>query len=125
MEDTMQETVLDVMPPLSLPEAITICTRYQYLVDGYYDLSNPGLGKIDALIIHTYDKRDDVIREYRANKLTHGKIYKAPSHRKEEYDVMLVARLNHPQLKEQFEIYKDIRTYVIEQSIDFPFPKKM
>ena len=121
----MKETVLEILPALSLSEAISICTRYQYLVDGYYDLSNPGLGKIDALIIHTYDRREDVIREYRANKLKNGKIYKAPSHRKEEYDVMLIARLNHPQLKAQFEIYKDIRTYIIEQSIDFPFVKSM
>lgn len=121
----MEQAVLEVLPPLSLPDAVGICNHFQYLVDGYYDQTNPGLGKIDALIIHTYDKRDEVIAEYKARKLTHGKVYRTPRHRREEYDIMLVARLNHPQLKTQFEIYKDIRTYAIEQSIDLPSPKPL
>ncbi|WP_276133925.1 hypothetical protein [Polluticoccus soli] len=116
----MEQTVLDVLPPLSLPDAVGICNHLQYLVDGYYDQSNPGLGKIEALIIHTYDKRDEVIDEYKARKITHGKIYRAQRHRREEYDILLIARLQHPQLKTQFEIYKDLRTYAVEQSIDLP-----
>ncbi|MCD6062611.1 MAG: hypothetical protein K0R82_522 [Flavipsychrobacter sp.] len=117
----MGQPVLTMLQPLSLPEATKICSHYQYLVDGYYDLSNPGLGKIEALIIHTFGKRDEVISEYRVQKLPHGKVYRTPKHRIEEYDILLVARLNHPQLKAQFEIFKDLRTYVIEQSLDFPF----
>src|SRR5688500_4630110 len=118
----MQQIVSEMLPPLSLHDAVRICKHFQYLVDGYYDLSNPGLGKIAALIIHTYDKRDETVSEYKAQKLPSGNIYRSARHRREEYDILMVARLNHPQMKAQFEIFKDLRTYVIEQSIDFPFP---
>lgn len=113
------------MKAFTLTEAVAICDYYQYLVDGYYDLANPGLGKIQALTIHSFGKSEEWINEYKSNPLPdiNGKIFKAGNNRSEEYDIMLVARLNHPQLKTGFDIFKDIRTYIIEQSIDFPYPE--
>jgi hypothetical protein len=121
----MEQIVSEALPPLSLQDAVSIYNHFRHLVGGYYDLSNPGLGKIGALIIHTYDKRDETIGEYKAQKLASGKVYRAARHRCEEYDILLVAHLNHPQMKTQFEIFKDLRTYLIEQSIDFPFSRAL
>jgi hypothetical protein len=111
-------------PSFTLPQAIRLCEHYQYLVDNYYDLANPGLGKVQALIIHSFGKGEEWVKEYKQNPLPNinGKIFRTKNHRREEYDVMLVAQLNHPQLKTGFDIFKDLRTYVIEQSIDFPIP---
>jgi hypothetical protein len=117
----MQETnTINELAPLNLTDAISMCSHFQYLVDNYYDTSNPGLGSIDALIIHTHGKREEVMAEYKTGKIKNAGIYKSQFHRREEYDILLVARLNHPQLKSQFEIFKDIRSYIVEQSISFP-----
>ena len=117
----MQETTtINELAPMNLSDAISMCSHFQYLVDNYYDTSNPGLGRIDALIIHAFGKQEEAIAEYKACRLKNAMIFKSSSHKREEYDVLLIARLNHPQLKSQFEIFKDIRTYIVEQSISFP-----
>jgi hypothetical protein len=107
----------------SLNEAMEVKSHFQYLVGKTYNPHNPALGQIEALFICPRGEGEELIGEYRKRKITNlnGGVFKNINKKNEEYDVMIMAKVGHPQLKAQFEIFKDIRTYASERQITYRF----
>ena len=104
----------------SLSKAMEVKNHFQYLVGDNYH----GIGNIEALFICPMNKCEEFIDEYRNHKIDqlNGGVFKTDAQRREEaYEVMIMAKLSHPQMTSQFEVFKDIRTYASERHINYRF----
>lgn len=112
-------------PAFTLNEAMEVKSHFQYLVGKTYNPGDPALGQIEALFICPHGEGEELIGEYRKKKITdlNGGVFKNMDKRRknEEYDVMIMAKVGHPQMKAQFEIFKDIRAYASERQISYRF----
>lgn len=106
--------------PFTLAKAMEVKKHFQYLVGNNYTPGNAG--NIQAVVICPHDARQQLINEYHKKRPGNPEaVFRKAGGPDEAYDVMILARVSHPHLTAQLDVFKDIRTYAAERRISYCF----